>query len=196
MYVCSITQIGSSPLFFYSFSVYFSPLLMVTSIRFKTLYSFLYREYINHILSLNGRSIIEISVWLNELPMTWKLKNLPIYIPITWYLVSSPQMPKITNIRIIFCYYIHNIYCYFWILTECQICTWVFIINPLWYNCLHIWMRSWSFWNVNKWPKFPSFTNISAGIWVQYQLFYNVFSFIMWNFPSMIYNMLLISKKT
>jgi hypothetical protein len=49
-YICIKAQIGSSPLFS---SFYFSPLLIVISTGLKTLYSFLYREYINHIHHLN-----------------------------------------------------------------------------------------------------------------------------------------------
>jgi hypothetical protein len=46
IYICIITQIGSSPLFF---SFYLSPFLMVISTGLKILNSFLYRKYINHI---------------------------------------------------------------------------------------------------------------------------------------------------
>jgi hypothetical protein len=50
MYICIIAQIGSSPHFS---SFYFSPFLIVVSTSVKILYSFLYREYTNHIHLLN-----------------------------------------------------------------------------------------------------------------------------------------------
>jgi hypothetical protein len=84
MYICIITQINSSHLFFFP-----SSLLMVISIGLKSIYSFLYRKHINHIDTfgfnlLTFNFCIEIyegyglqfsySIWL-VISVCWPLKN-------------------------------------------------------------------------------------------------------------------------